>query len=140
MPSFLRLIREPSVSGATLGSLYVDGVWNCWTLEDEIREVAGQFVAEWKVPKVTAIPVGTYLMQITLSQRYGRLLPLLTGVPGFTGIRIHTGNTDADTEGCILVGRVRREAQILESRLAFKTLFDHLKASERSIISIEAPV
>jgi hypothetical protein len=60
----------------------------CWTCEDEVREVPGQPVATWKVPGKTAIPAGIYEVDITMSQRFGRDLPVLLAVPGFTGVRI----------------------------------------------------
>lgn len=130
----LRLIREPS-AGATFGSLYVNDVWQCWTLEDEIRERPGQPVAAWKVKGQTAIPAGRYRVVVTMSARFNRELPLLVDVPGFSGIRIHPGNTPADTEGCILPGRFRGASatrfSILESRAAFDALFGRIRAGLR---------
>ncbi len=101
------LQREPTRSGVTLGTLDLGGGRFCRTLEDAIREQPGVEVAAWKVAGGTAIPAGRYRLAYTLSQRFGRMLPLLRDVPGFTGVRIHSGNTVADTEGCILVGRTR---------------------------------
>ena len=125
----LRLIREPSLQGSTLGVLLVDGHFECFSLEDEIREQPGQPVAQWKIPQQTAIPSGRYAVQITPSQRFGRPLPLLVDVPGFTGVRIHPGNTMADTEGCLLVGKDRQPGRVLQSRVAFETLFAKLAAA-----------
>src|SRR3990167_6899964 len=129
----LRLVREHSKHNATMGSLYVYGAWACWTLEDAIREQT--------VPGETCIPHGRYRVDITPSQRFHRLLPILLDVPGFTGIRIHPGNTIADTEGCLLVGRTRSSGQVGESRLAFEALFPQLVAGLSSGIEIhvEAP-
>lgn len=136
----LRLIREPSVNGATHGSLYVDGHWQCWTLEDELREVTGQPVTSWKVYGHTAIPAGRYRVVITDSQRFGRPMPLLLSVQGFDGIRIHPGNVIADTDGCPLVGRERRPGRVLQSRVAFEALFATLAAaSGETWISVENP-
>lgn len=118
----LRLIREPSSAGCTIGSLYVDGVWQCWTLEDQIREVEGVPVETWKVKSQTAIPAGPYAVRVTQSVRFGRALPELVDVPGFTGIRIHPGNTDKDTEGCILCGAVRVAGALQQSALACDAL------------------
>jgi hypothetical protein len=103
----LRLIREPSFNGATLGSLYIDGHRYCEVLEDQLREQPGVPVAQWKVKAQTAIPAGRYKVTLTPSARFKMVLPLLLDVPGFEAIRIHGGNTHADTEGCLLVGRVR---------------------------------
>lgn len=129
----LRLIREPTIDGATLGSLFLDGVWNCWTLEDALRDV--------KLAGETAIPAGRYGLVLDPSARFHRLMPHVLDVPGFEGIRIHAGNTTADTEGCILVGQTRGKAQVLNSMLAFGPLFDALKRSQSPItVAIENPV
>lgn len=113
---FLRLVREPTIwtptpggdpVGSTLGGLYVNGVWRAWTLEDALREVDGQPVASWKVDGATAVPAGRYAVEWTLSSRFKRFTPQIMNVDGFSGIRIHGGNTAEDTEGCPLVGLVR---------------------------------
>lgn len=113
----LRLERDPTVDGVTLGALLVDGMWACWTLEDAVREGP-------KVQHETAIPAGRYAVTITKSLRFGRMLPLVQDVPGFDGIRIHPGNTKADTSGCILVGLMRNPArpEINSSRAALDLL------------------
>jgi hypothetical protein len=94
----LELLRDTYSSKFTLGKLYVDGVAFCGTLEDKVRTGP-------KVPHATAIPTGTYKVVIDMSTRFKRLMPHVLNVPDFEGIRIHPGNTDADTEGCILVGK-----------------------------------
>lgn len=119
----LNLIRFPSAQGATRGVLAVDGRAFCFTLEDEVREVPGRAVAAWKVPGKTAIPRGTYRVIINRSPRFGRDLPLLVDVPGFSGIRIHPGNTADHTEGCILVGTLDGAARVANSRATFDALF-----------------
>lgn len=125
----LRLIREPTIGETTLGVLFVNGVFRCWTLEDAIRERPGEPVAAWKVPRQTAIPAGTYPVQVNWSVRFDRLLPEIQNVPGFSGIRIHTGNRHTDTEGCVLVGFVRANGVIEQSRPALAGLMDLLTAS-----------
>ena len=136
----LRLIREPSRNGATLGVLFVDGHFQCFTLEDAIREVAGQPVAAWKVPRQTAIPAGRYRVTLTASHRFQRVLPELHDVPGFTGIRIHPGNTIADTEGCLLVGKDRTDGTVRQSRVAYAALEAALAAASGDIwIDVENP-
>jgi len=114
----LKLVRGPSRLGATIGELLIDGVHECYTCEDEVR-------AE-KIPGCTAIPAGRYKVMITFSPRFGCNMPLLVGVPGFEGIRIHPGNTPADTEGCILVGQTRGEASVGRSRAAYQALLGKL--------------
>lgn len=100
----LTLQRKFTIRDTTLGELFLDGVKQCDTLEDVIREVPGQPVETWKIHGRTAIPVGTYLVYLANSPKFGPDTLSLEDVPGFTYIRIHAGNDDADTEGCILVG------------------------------------
>jgi hypothetical protein len=76
----------------------------CYVLEDKVREVEGQNVKVWKEQNNTAIPKGVYDVRITFSNRFQSKLPLLNNVPGFTGVRIHSGNSSKDTEGCLLLG------------------------------------
>lgn len=118
----LLLTRDPSKDGATFGRLTADGEFICYALEDQAREVPGQPVASWKVPGKTAIPRGTYEVRMTFSARFEKLLPLLMGVPGFSGIRIHSGNTVDDTDGCILVGQEIFGHGLLRSGLALTAL------------------
>lgn len=94
----LHLVRTQLFEHDTLGQLFVDGQHKWFTLEDTLRPRGV------KVQNETCIPAGVYQVVITRSIRFGRMLPEILNVPGFTGIRIHLGNTDADTDGCILVG------------------------------------
>jgi hypothetical protein len=111
----------------TIGKLYVNGIYYCYTLEDVVR-TEGK-----KVYGQTAIPAGTYSVIINLSNRFNRELPLLLNVPGFTGVRIHPGNTSKDTEGCILVGTTWAGKDFVgNSKLAFNSLFEKMK-KEKSI-------
>lgn len=96
--------------------------FQCYTLEDAIRAPGV------KVPGRTAIPFGRYRVRLTFSERFQHVLPLLEGVLGFTGVRIHAGNTAADTAGCILVGQRREADDILDSRAALEALLPHLQA------------
>jgi len=115
----LLLIREVFTNESTIGVLNVDGKFECYTLEDRVRPV--------KVPKKTAIPLGTYKVIVDHSKRFNRDMPHVLDVPNFQGIRIHSGNTAADTEGCILVGQVKGKNHIGGSRLAFKPLFKKIR-------------
>ena len=141
----LRVVREPSIGGATAGVLFVDGKFECFTLEDQIREVPGTPVRDWKVRGETAIPCGRYRVIVTPSHRFKRPLPLVVDVPGFEGIRIHPGNRKVDTEGCILVGRRRAkdptgEAWVGESRAAFEVLFPRIARAKGDIwLTVENP-
>lgn len=113
----------------TTGQLFIDGAFECFTLEDVVREIRGVPVARWKIPGKTAIPAGLYNVTLTWSPRFQKNMPLINDVPGFTGVRIHCGNTDADTEGCVLVGRVEGNESILNSADAYRHLYPQLEAA-----------
>lgn len=119
----LELRRVQKDADVTIGELYVNGVLECYTLEDPVRPDG------IKIPGETAIPFGSYDVTITHSPRFGRPLPLLLDVRNFVGVRIHPGNTVSDTEGCILVGIDKRAKSIGRSRLAFDALFRRLEAA-----------
>lgn len=126
----LKLVRDTFTDESTMGQLYVDGKWQCYTLEDKLRDV--------KIYGETCIPYGTYEVVVTWSNRFKRQMPLLVDVPGFSGIRIHSGNDSHDTDGCILVGRTKAPNWVGESRLAFDAFFPHLQAAcEYSKVYIE---
>jgi len=135
----LTLNRNPTGITCTIGDLLVDGEVFCSTLEDPIREVPGKPVSQWKVAGDTAIPTGTYEIEITYSPHFQRDLPLLVNVPGFEGIRIHGGNTDKDTEGCILVGHWTGGEFIANSQKTLRSLMDILEVANigKQDISIE---
>lgn len=120
----ITVIRDHPSDTCTIGQLLVDGVFECYTLEDVVRPP--------DAPKVfgqTAIPYGEYLVTITYSPHFQRNLPLLSNVPDFEGVRIHPGNTAADTEGCLLVGVGRSDTTVTGSRAAFNALFAKLQAA-----------
>lgn len=125
----LLLKRLHKTDNSTVGELYVDGKFECYTLEDKEREV--------KIKCETAIPKGEYKVIINLSNRFKILLPLLISVPNFEGVRIHPGNTNHDTEGCILVGTTRSKDFIGSSRIAFKKLFEKMKKAKDITLTIE---
>lgn len=124
--------RRPSQHACTIGDLDIDGAFECYTLEDQVREVAGLPVLQWKVKGETAIPAGRYRVTITMSNRFKRELPILNAVHGFEGVRIHPGNTSADTEGCILVGTQAMPGIIANSRQAFSALFEKIQSALES--------
>ena len=115
-----RIQLDPEV---TIGDWFCDGEHVGYSCEDAVREQPGVPVAEWKVHGRTAIPYGSYQVEVTMSPRFKRLLPLLRDVPGFAGIRIHPGNDALDTEGCLLPGLARNPKGVGQSRLAFDDIF-----------------
>jgi len=126
MKLLLKRLHRTDVS--TIGELYVDGVFECYTLEDIERDV--------KIKSETAIPKGSYKVMITMSNRFKRHMPLLLNVPNFEGVRIHAGNTNHDTEGCILVGMTRSKDFIGKSRKAYDKLFKKMQNAKNITIEI----
>jgi len=120
----LQLVRKIFTDKSTIGELSINGVFECFTLEDKVRPV--------KIKGETAIPAGTYEVAITFSNKFQRFLPLLMNVPKFDGIRIHSGNTPKDTLGCILVGQNKGVDSISNSRLAFAPLFEKMQTIVRT--------
>ena len=116
----IELHRKWRKQGYSIGVLYVDGRRICETLEDEDRGLSSDMslseILRKKVKGETAIPTGTYLVRWTYSPKYKRMMPLLDGVPGYSGIRIHSGNRAKDTEGCILCGRNTEVGTVTNSR------------------------
>lgn len=121
----LFVARKNGTKGFTAGRFYIDGDFFCHTLEDEVREVEGEPVELWKIKGQTAIPRGKYRVILSHSQHFGKVLPEVLNVPGYIGVRIHPGNTAADTEGCILVGDDEPTAQgfMGHSKAAFDRVF-----------------
>lgn len=124
----------------TIGKMYLDGKYFCDTLEDKDRGLTqAQDFSVIKAKKVygeTAIPSGTYKVECTYSQRFGRILPLLFNVKGFDGIRIHRGNTSKDTLGCILVGENKVKGQVVNSAITEVKLMDILRNEKDITITI----
>lgn len=125
----LVLLRDTLTPACSIGRLWMEGEFFCWTLEDCMREIPGKPVSEWKIPGQTAIPQGRYPVALTVSPRFGRELPILIGVPGFEGVRIHAGNRAKDTEGCILPGFDRGSDFVSRSREAEAALLFRLSAA-----------
>lgn len=114
----LKLNRIFKTNTFTIGELYINEKYVTDTLEDRVRP-EGE-----KVYGKTAIPEGTYEVKLTHSPRFKKILPEILNVPNFSGIRIHTGNSSKDTEGCILVGTWdgEKEDWVGNSRIAFDEL------------------
>lgn len=130
----LNVVRDVFTEKSTIGKLFVDGVFQCYTLEDVVREYpdtgAGFEIAFEKVQGRTAIPRGQYEVVLVESPKYGKIMPRLLRVPMYQGILIHSGNDDEDTEGCLLVGNKKAKDVIYESRDAYNNLFEILEAAD----------
>ena len=114
----------------TVGKMYIDNIYECYTLEDVVRNGT-------KVIGKTAIPTGEYKVIIDASVRFKQDMPHILNVPNFTGVRIHAGNTSAHTEGCILVGTTWSGKDfIVNSKAAYKKFFEKLKQAKTATIKI----
>ena len=114
----------------TIGKLYIDDVYFCDTIEDTVRDINknGKFDnGEKKVHSKTAIPYGTYEIKWTYSPRFKKYTPQLMNVPSFEGIRIHAGNTSADTEGCLILGENKQVGKVLNSRATINKFYPIIK-------------
>ena len=115
----LTLYRVWCLTTYTIGKLYINGEYFCDTLEDPVRDINqnGEFdTPESKISGNTAIPFDTYEVELTISPKFKRLLPLVKNVTEFTGIRFHAGNTIHDTHGCILPGENKVKGKVLNSK------------------------
>ena len=131
----LTLTRRAKRADYTIGRLEDEnGVKICDTLEPTWRNYKG---GELKVPRKSAVPEGTYPVVVTKSKKFGKYLPLLVGVPGFKGVRIHSGNTVNDTEGCILVGQNLIKGKVLLSRLTLEKLMRLIENEKRIFLTIK---
>ena len=122
----LELFRKKSNNDTTIGELFVDGQYQCLTLEDEYREV--------KVMHETRIPAGIYIIKLQqhgdMTVKYAKKFPTLhqgmlwlQDIPNFTSVYIHIGNTDDDTSGCILVGEEEKDWKLIHSTDAYLSLY-----------------
>ena len=136
----IKLVRIAFKETYTIGKLYVDGKYFCDTIEDTDRgldnSMTSNEILRKKVKGQTAIPTGHYNIDITYSPKYKRMMPLLLDVKGFSGIRIHSGNTAKDTEGCLIVGKNKKVGMVLESRDTYQRLFKMMEGQEDITIDI----
>lgn len=125
----------------TIGNFFIDHEdkdklgWEyyCDCIEDKVRDLSN----EPKIYGETAIPYGTYKVTITFSNRFQRDLPLLHNVPQFEGIRIHSGNSEVDTHGCLLLGINNIKGKVTNSKITCETLFKMMQDSGQTEWTIE---
>lgn len=137
----LKLNRIALRKTYTIGKLYIDGKYFCDTLEDTVRDTnkSGKFDnGEKKIKGKTAIPYGTYEIKWTYSPRFKKYTPQLMNVPQFEGIRIHAGNSNTDTEGCLLLGENKKVGMVLNSRATINKFYQIIKeACSKGKVTIE---
>lgn len=116
----IKLDRRFKGEDYTISSLFVNDKYFCDCMEDTVRDIGPN--GEGKIKGKTAIPKGCYRVLRTPSPRFKRMLPILMNVPHFEGIRIHPGNSPADTEGCLLPGENKVKGKVIHSREWFLKL------------------
>lgn len=129
-----RIAKKPTY---TIGKLYINEEYFCDTIEDTDRGLNSYMsLEEVKAKKVkgkTAIPTDTYRVKITYSPRFKKDMPLIENVVGFDGIRIHSGNTAEDTEGCIIVGENKVVGKVINSKETYNKLFSILLQDKNNL-------
>lgn len=137
----LTLRRIANKKDYCIGRLYINGIYFCDTLEDTDRglddTMTEEDIKEMKVYGQTAIPTGIYTVLLTYSPKYKKVMPLINNVKGYSGIRIHSGNTAKDTEGCLLVGKNTKVGMVTDSRNTYNALFKRLQQKGSNKITIE---
>ena len=128
----IKVTRKIKTGKSTIGDMTIDGKFECNTLEDIDRKLVQSqdlnSINKIKVHGDTAIPTGKYQVIIDHSDHFSKDLPHILNVPGFEGIRIHSGNVPADTEGCILLGTNTGTANFISnSRDAFNKFYPKLQ-------------
>ena len=145
----LKLKRTDFTDTSTIGELSINGVFECYVLEDTDRGLKQSMTlpesVATKVHGKTAIPYGTYKIVVTKSERFSKMkgkpvyLPLLLNIPNYSGVRIHIGNSPENTEGCLLPARRKGKNVVSESTLAFNQLNDKINLAIKAgeVVTIE---
>jgi len=121
----LTVVRTYYKDKYTIGNFYIENDFFSNTLEDTYRDV--------KIMHETCIPEGIYKVVLTFSNRFQKVIPQILGVPNFEGIRIHSGNTEKDTSGCILVGKNDVRGMVTNSRKYYTELMQKLETATEPI-------
>ena len=120
----IEIHRHTFTEHSTIGEMFINGNRHCYTLEDHWPEDGV------KIPGETCIPAGAYQVILNQSPKFGHTMPRLLNVPGFDGILIHKGNTDADTHGCVLVGAQKSADRIFNCSDVWQNLFDQMQLAQ----------
>lgn len=137
-----RIAKKPKY---TIGKFYIDGAYVCDSIEDTDRGLSSSMseedVKKKKVYGETAIPTGTYTVTYTYSNKFKKMMPAINNVKGFSGIRIHSGNTEKDSLGCIILGQNKEVGKVLNSRVTcdkvYAMISQAIKKGESVTITIQ---
>lgn len=131
----LQLKREIFTDESTIGTLTIDGKFECYILEDKDRGINDTLTLEQilkvKVYGKTCIPYGRYEVDWTMSARFKKMMPILLNVVGWSGIRIHSGNSEIDSLGCLLCGTRKASNRITESTIATNKLYAKIESAKK---------
>lgn len=137
----LKVVREIKTEVSTIGSLFINGEFFCYTLEDKDRGLKQSdsllFIQAKKIFGLTAIPSGFYKLTVNQSPKFKRMLPRILDIKGFDGVLMHRGNSANDSLGCILIGYKKGENSIFESTKAETDLVNRLLLHNNEVHTIE---
>ena len=137
----LKVVREIKNDVCTIGSLFINDVFFCYTLEDKDRGLKQSdsllFIQAKKIFGLTAIPSGFYKLTVNQSPKFKRMLPRILDIKGFSGVLLHRGNSANDSLGCILLGYKKGDNSIFESTKAETDLVNRLLLHNQEVHSIE---
>ena len=137
----LKIIRKYKKNDYTIGKMYINGEYFCDTVEDTDRglsqDMNNSTIYAKKIYGKTAIPTGRYSVVLSYSNKFKKTLPLLKDVLGFSGVRIHSGNTAEDSLGCIIVGENKIKGGVINSRATMERLMAKLRGQKEIYITIE---
>ena len=126
----IKVIRHTFLKDRTIGTMYINDLRFCETLEDVDRglhqEMELDAIKKIKVYGETAIPYGTYNLKMAYSPKYKKKMPLLENVPGYSGVLVHIGNIPSNSKGCLLVGMKVTNNNLVSSTIAFNALMEQL--------------
>jgi hypothetical protein len=137
----LKVVRETKTDISTIGSLFINDVFFCYTLEDKDRGLKQSdsllFIQAKKIFGLTAIPSGFYKLTVNQSPKFKRMLPRVLDIKGFSGVLLHRGNSATHSLGCILIGYKKGENSIFESTKAETDLVNRLLLHNQEVHTIE---
>jgi hypothetical protein len=137
----LKVVRETKNDVCTIGSLFINDVFFCYTLEDKDRGLKQSdsllFIQAKKIFGLTAIPSGFYKLTVNQSPKFKRMLPRILDIKGFDGVLLHRGNNANHSLGCILVGYKKGDNSIFESTKAETDLVNRLLLHNNEVHTIE---
>lgn len=129
----LHLKRTYKGESYTIGHLYINDTYFCDTIEDKDRGLYDYMnvgeISGIKVKHETAIPYGRYKVTLSMSNHFKKVLPEIHNVKGFTGVRIHAGNTEQDSSGCLIVGENKVKGKVINSKMTMNKLMAFLESA-----------